>query len=268
MTSALRTVLGLAASCALFAGCAASPKLAEYPRREIDRPLTLPKNLATWSILGEYSQEKYRDPFTGQVYTDRYTIGPVPLKWQTSLSDDWNLIWYPIPVAVVHQLRNDDAATTGIILGYGLRISSAGYSTAGIAARYFHRQKLSREFALEFTPSLMPWFPIGDRSEWDLQAGVGFGPFWQVGETVSLSAGARAVLRRDSQTVIGGGPFGSNGLDIQTRYAWRTVFPVYLGMGWSFSRQWDLVANANYQKIGEADDYSRLDVDFEFRHYW
>ena len=252
----------------LFVGCSAAPKLAEYSRRDIDRPLTLPKGLATWSILGEYSQERLRDPHDGQIYTDRYTVGPIPLKWQTSLSDDWNLVWYPIPVAAIHQFRNDDAAATGILLGYGLKISSAGYSTAGIAARYFHRQKLTREFALEFTPSLMPWFPIGERSKWDLQAGLGFGPFWQVGETISVSGGARAVLRRDSQTVISGNLFDSDGLDIQTRYAWRTVFPVYFGMNWSFSRQWDFGATVDYQRLGEADDYSRLAVDFEFRHYW
>jgi hypothetical protein len=94
------------------------------------------------------------------------------------------------------------------------------------------------------------------------------GPFWQAGEYVSFTAGARAVLRRDSQTVISGDAFSPDGLDIETHESWRTVFPVYFGMNWSFARQWDFGATANYQKFGETDDYSRLDVDVEFRHFW
>lgn len=250
-----------------LAGCAAAPKLADYPRREIDRPFTLPKGLASWSILGEYTQEKYRF-FDGSLDTDRSFVGPIPLKWQTSLSDDWNLLWYPIPIAALYSIRNDAAVTSGLLLGYGLKLSSAGYSTAGVGAQYFHRQKFNSDLALEVSPSLMPWFPLGDRAKWDFQAGVEVGPFWQAAETISLRAGARAVLRRDSQTVIRDDAFGSGGLDIEAHESWRTVFPVYAGMNWSFARQWDFGTEVNYQRLGETDDYSRLDVDIEFRHFW
>ncbi len=250
----------------VFTGCAASPKLADYPRREIDRPLTLPKGLASWSTLEEYRQEKYRF-YDGELITDRYTVGPIPLKWQSSLSDDWNLIWLPIPVAAIHQLRNDAAASTALIIGYGIEGSSNGYSTAGISLEYFHRQKFSSDFALEFVPALAPWFPIGDRAKWDLQASLGVGPFWQVGETLSVNGGARAVLRKNSKTVITGN-FDGSGLSIATHDDYRVVYPVYLGMNWSFARQWDFGATANYLKFAEVDDYSRLLVDLEFRHFW
>jgi|GEM_PF-2516621 len=250
-----------------LAACAASPKLADYPRREIDRPLTLPKGLASWSILGQFSQEKYRYP-DGTSDTDRRTVGPIPLKWQTSLSDDWNLVWYPIPVAAIYQIRNDASATTGLILGYGLKLGSGGYSTASVGVEYFHRQKLSSDLALEFTPGIQPWFPIGGRSKWDLQASVGFGPFWQVGETLSLNAGGRAVLRKNSLTVISGGAFDGSGLTITTHDDYGVVFPVYFGMIWSFSRQWDFGGTFNYSKLAETQDYSRVLVDFEFRHFW
>ncbi len=248
--------------------CAAGPKLADYPRREIDRPFTLPKGIATWSTIGYESFEHYRGFFDGEVYTDRSGVPILPLVWRQSLSDDWNLLWAPIPVAAFYQLRSDAAATTGLIFGYGLKLSDYGYSAGAVSAAYSHRQKLSSDFAVDFMPTVTPWFPLGHKAKWDLQSSVAAGPFWQVADLFSVSTGARLVLRKYSTTVISGNFFEANSLDIYTRDDWKLSLPVYARLNWSFARQWDFEASVEYQKIGEVEPYSNLLVGYELRHYW
>lgn len=249
----------------VFPACSSGPQLKDYPRRDIDRPFTLPEGVATWSTLGYYAVEKY--DFDGTPEEDHSTIPAIPLVWRTSLSEKWNLIWAPIPVAVLYQIRSDESATTGLILDYGLKISSNGYSAGSLRATYSHRQKLSSHFALELAPRLAPWFPLGREAKWDLQSSVSFGPFFQVNDVFSLRAGSTVFVRRDPQTVISGSFFRSD-FDIHTEYHWRAVLPLYAGFNWSLSRQWDLAGNVEYHKIGEHSGYSNLQVGYELRHYW
>jgi hypothetical protein len=251
-----------------LAGCAATPKLADYPRREIDRPVTLPKGVTSWGMHGSYSVERYRFDYTGERVTDQSVYAAIPSQYQTSLSDEWNLVWYPIPIAAIYSIRNDSAATTGLTLGYGFRFSNYGNTAAELYAAYFHRQKLTPDFAIEFSPSLAPWIPIGENAKWDLQASLGVGPFVQIGEFLAARAGMRAVLRRDSTTVMSGDLFSSKGLDITTTYTWRMVYPLYAGLNWSVGRQWDIGGTLEYQKLGEANDYSNFQVAYELRHFW
>lgn len=255
-------ILGL-----LIVGCAATPKLDEYPRREIDRPFNLPHGVTTWSTLGIYSREKFEDGIHGDLVDDHF-IPAIPFFWRQSLSDRWNLIWAPLPVGATMQIRNDESATTGLSLGYGLKISSYGYSAAALAVGYFHRQRLSSSFAVEVQPTLTPWIPVGKKAEWDFQGSFSVGSLLQLAETVALRAGVRPVVRRDSQTVIRGSLFDDDGLEISTDYQWRVVLPVYAGFTWSAGRQWDFVGSAEYQKIGETLGYSNLQLTYELRHYW
>lgn len=66
----------------LTAGCAAGPELEKYPRAEIDRPYTLPKGVAAWHIPTVF----------GYIGDNSYSCTifpvPVPLIWESSLSDE------------------------------------------------------------------------------------------------------------------------------------------------------------------------------------
>ena len=249
-----------------LSACAAAPQLEKFPRREIDRPYTLPKGVAAWSTLGTYSISHYTDIF-GDRATDRNVIALYPFVWGQSLADDWTLVWAPIPIAVLHQLRFDEKVSSALSLGYGLLISNAGYSTVGLSIGYSHRQKLNKDFALEFGPTLMPWFPIGNRARWDFQADATVGPLWQAGETFALRAGISPTLRRNPELVtVSGGTMSSPDFGIEDR--WKVVTPVYFGFGWSVGRQWDLNGNFTWQKIGETQGYSRTTISYELRHYW
>lgn len=250
-----------------LSACAAGPELADYPRREIDRPFNLPKGVASWSTIGHYSLEEYRH-LSGEKDFDRRWLPAVPVIWRQNLSDRWNLLWAPIPVAAFYQIRSDESATTGLVLGYGLKISSNGYSTAALGVSYAHRQKLSEFFAIEFQPGVTPWFPLGEKANWDLQTSLAIGPFWQWTELFSVRGGVVPSLRRDRDTIISGNIFGPNGMDVSSHEQWRVVMPLYFEMKWSFARQWDFGGTLAYQKIGEREGHSQVTAGYEFRHFW
>src|SRR5436309_3246080 len=84
----------------VLSGCASGPALEKYPRREMDRPYTLPTGVASWhipTIFGHIQDD-----------TSSSTILPipVPLIWETALTDDWNLIFFPLPFGFSHQISN------------------------------------------------------------------------------------------------------------------------------------------------------------------
>jgi hypothetical protein len=260
----MQKILSLTLLLSLF-GCAAGPELADYPRREIDRPFNLPKGVATWSTVGAYEIEEYRLS-SGSNIVDRTWVAAIPLLWRQNLSERWNLIWAPIPIAVAYQIRSDEAATTGLIFHYGLRISEYGYSRAAIGAVYSHRQRLTNDFALELTPSFTPWFPLGEKAKWDFEGAAAFGPLWQATELFSVRAGINPKLRREDDVNVT--IFGSGEVDIQTNSHWRVVLPVYAGFNWSMARQWDLAGDISYYRIGERDGQSTVLATYELRHYW
>src|SRR5687768_11386684 len=65
----------------ILGGCAASPKLDSFNRREIDRPYTLPEGVAAWHVaaVGGVVQDN----------SNKVTVPliPYPLLWETALSD-------------------------------------------------------------------------------------------------------------------------------------------------------------------------------------
>src|SRR5690349_14594687 len=98
-------------------GCASGPALDKYPSREIDRPYTLPKGVAAWHVPASYSVVSTNT----SPASSSFAINP--LVWQSALSDDWNLIWFPVPLGVSHQFMNTEKNRLGFTfvtgVGYG-----------------------------------------------------------------------------------------------------------------------------------------------------
>lgn len=249
----------------VFYGCSAAQKLEDYPRREIDRPFTLPKELATWSGWGRFQREQVKYSW-GQRYYDNSWIPIIPLYWRQSLSDRWNLQWAPIPLAAMYQIRADKEAVTGLTFGPALKCCSSNWSV-GAYAQYSHRQILNESIALEIQPALQPWVPVGEDAVWDLQAFVTTGVLYQAHDLFALRGGLIPSLRRDPRLVIDGS-WGGSDSNIQWDYSWRFAMPVYAGFVWSAGRQWDLTSTLMWQRIGEGQDYSNLSLSYGFVHYW
>src|SRR4051812_43675078 len=104
---------------ATLAGCASGPELEKYPRSLIDRPYTLPHGADAWLMPGVLLVSRDADG-------TNHFIPPIgiPLGWKQSLSDDWQLSWSPLPLALSHQISHDDSGYLGAGFGVGGYYSS------------------------------------------------------------------------------------------------------------------------------------------------
>jgi hypothetical protein len=87
----------------LLSGCATHPALQDYPRRQIDRPYTLPNTLSAWEPT--FGIESTRDNLAG-TSPNLTWINPFPIR--TSLNNNWNLLWNILPMGVQYQILHDD----------------------------------------------------------------------------------------------------------------------------------------------------------------
>ncbi len=109
----------------LGAGCASKTNLAEkYPLSEIDRPYTLPYSVDSWNI--------WLIPVENSVL-------PHPLIWEMSLSDDFSVVWVPLPLGIKWQIHREEKHRLG---------ASAMYLLLGGTADVDYRYRLAQDWAL------------------------------------------------------------------------------------------------------------------------
>ncbi len=246
----IETLLALLAS-----ACASGPALEKYPRRQIDRPYTLPKGVATWNIpaITSYSRD------TGGNITFIPPI-PIPLIWQEALSDDWQLTWAPLPLAISHQFTYDD---TGF-WGAGLGLSDVGYGSIEgwflnptLTTQY--RRKLTDSFALDTQLVFSPEIQFsGGPFTWG--ATVQVAAFFQLSPTVALSAGP-GVSVGNTAPDLSGTFVGYPGTTAVT-------VPLTANFYWSFHRQWDFNVGYSLDRIGEPGNAFQHEALIEFVHFW
>jgi hypothetical protein len=104
----------------LSISCASCPDVDKYGRREIDRPFTLPHNVDSWTLGSSLSSfQEYEGS------SDReQTLLINPFQWQQSLSDNFNLLWAPIPLGFLYQFHNSPEHRFGVQLATGIGYSS------------------------------------------------------------------------------------------------------------------------------------------------
>jgi len=256
-SSARLAVVSLFLASFTGAGCASGPELEKYPRTQIDRPYTLPKGVATWDIPAIILFSK-----DSSGYTTFIPPIPIPLFWQTSLSDDWQLSWLPLPLLVSHQFSYDDSGYFGGFFGLG-----GGYGSVSgvllaplIGAKY--RRKLTTTFALETQASFNPKFQFSD-GPYSWSADLQIWAFFQVSPLVALSAGPDVHFGNMATYTT---EFYSGVTSSQTNF--QTTVPLSANFYWSFHRQWDLNLGYRLGLIGESNGaYSHLGT-IEFIHFW
>jgi hypothetical protein len=249
--------------CVLAFGCASGPELAKYPEPEIDRPYTLPVGVATWHIpalVGEVV-----GPSGGR--STLYPV-PVPLEWESSLSDEWNLIYLPIPLGVSHQFYFDRSSRIGATLFGGFSYNSTEGFRAAPTLTASYRQALSKDVALEVGPSFTPDIPFKSGQNFYWSASFAAGPVFQTDKRFAV----KPAVSLDAYH----GRYAKGGMT-ETTYSTvdgSTVIDTTVAMGlgasavWSFDRQWDFRPSYNYTGIGARDGaHAHIGV-VEFVHFW
>jgi len=232
-----------------FSGCASGPNLKNYPRTEIDRPYTLPGGVAAWHIVSEY--EHYSDNYSD---TTIYPI-PIPLIWETALSDDWMLTWAPIPLAISHQFWNDQTSRLGASVTLGFSDSSnTGFRLAPIFS-VSYRLKLSPTLALVVSPFYSPDIPFQDGQPFRWSTGLTVGPLFQLDEFFSVEPNVSFSVHRGTiATADTSDPISS--------------FGVGASAVWSISRRWDFRPSYSYSGIGSSDGYRSHLASADFVYFW
>jgi hypothetical protein len=255
-------VLSATLACALLSACASGPELERYPRRDIDRPFTLPKGVATWHIpiITGYFKDDIGSTFLPPI--------PVPLIWEQSLSDDWNLTWAPFPLLLTHQLWNTGWGFGGLGVGFGFGYGSNTGFRLIPSISFVVRQKITDETAIELTPSFTPEIPFQSDQEFRWSAGLTAGPLFQLTDTFSLkpAVGLGATHGRTSYS----GSLNPASNDVSPNISADTTFNLTLWLtgSWSFARQWDLRPMYMYSGIGSSTGLQAHMGVLDFVHFW
>jgi hypothetical protein len=245
-----------------FAGCSAGPKVADYPKRVIDRPYTLPNGLDQWSTRLDYIRRDLRG-----VRDEYFFEGPMPLYWRTSLSDTWNLEWALLPLAASHQLNHSRSMTSGITFG----LQGIGYSSsAGLLFdpmfAHYTRPRLNDDFALEtllqgayFLETRGGYFR---RIPWNLRAELGL--LWQTSDRLSSGIRAGVVHRKESQQIEDPALLSPT-IEVSEIV---TKFPLTIRSTYVFGPQWELSGSYQYVSDFEGTGYIDHTGTVSLDHRW
>ena len=233
--------------------CAAGPSISNYPQREIDRPATVPDGLSKWYIQTEVS--KYKDNFSHEVTT--YDINPV--GFETSLSDDWSLIWSPLPFGVSHQFWNTQQSRLSFLVFLGFGYGSISGLKLSPNLRMSYRLKLTKDLGFDLTPYFDPdiYFKEGYKYRWS--AGFSAGPLFQVSDSVAVKP---TILYK----VYHGRPF----IDADYSDDDQTHYRTGLGLEASvyLSQQWTFEPSYKYIGLTSPNGYAEHDLHLNFIHIW
>lgn len=255
MINATKLLLVSFVAAILASGCASGPELEKFSRSEIDRPYTLPEGVTSWSTVAFFQSAKDKEG-SSSVFPV-----PIPLLWQTSLSDNWNLIWAPIPLAVSHQLSysKDEVvgATFGIIPGYA---SGLGFRISPVLEGYY-RHRLGTRLALEATPSVSASY-YTEQGPWRWYTGLKVGPLFQVTDTLAFRT------KVSFNATYGEASLNSVSSSLLPELSTRFTVPLSASVNWNFHRQWDAGLSYTYSQLGHINDYVSHSGFLSLVHYW
>jgi opacity protein-like surface antigen len=265
MQHMIRSLILIACAFAILSGCASGPELDKYPRRQIERPYTLPDGVAAWTLTAgwQHSSIQQNDPMVAQ-YTDTSSSAVLNSTWQQSLSDDWTLLWLPIPLGVMHQFTKTESDMVGATFAMGFAYSSLNGFDLRPTLSLQERHYFSKNLALDITPSFSPRIPFQEGQSFDWAAGVSVAPFLQLTDALAFQPGLTLGAVRQSSPKYG--LIASN--DVLTANANQFVLPLFAQLSWNLSRQWDLKASYSYSSIGYKDDYKNHTGALSTVFYW
>ena len=241
----------------VLGGCTASQNLDRYPRRNIDRPATLPEGVKSWGgsfwvldrsdDFASATWREYQIPYVNRVgVTDRLTV---------------HKLFLMLPLALQYEI----ARTERSFLSGGLGLTEFGYSSrdgwiSAIGLGLWHRFHATSSFAWDSSVSadLRSGDDRDDRAPSVLR--VAIGPIFQLHD--ALSAGLRGRLLLSE----------SRRLDLFSSRFWhpshggmRTQGTVWIT--WNFHRQWDCSATYTRDGSGYENGYEGQSWNVGFTHF-
>lgn len=228
----------------LLASCTSGPELQKYPRTQIERPYTLPKGVATWQTFVPTGY------FSDNTSTSFLPPIPIPLVWQSSLSDNWTLNWVPLPLSVSHQISYSKEQVWGATFGMGFGYASSLGLVLAPTLSLYQRYKVGTNWALETTPTVSGQYHTkGEPWEWSV--GLSSGPLFQLTDTFALTPKVGVFVERGYRNTD-----SIADLSVETENSTQVTVPLSLNAEWSFHRQWDFNATYSFHRIGHARGYT------------
>ena len=235
-------------------GCASTGNLNRYPLRRIDRPYTLPKGVASWEPTWDSNTLKHGDNLSKVSSTNI-------LSWTQSVSDNLNIMWFPLPLALSYQLRNTDANTLGITFG----ISNFGYSddehlTLGLITAGYQKYKFAESLALVNEVSFSPVIRTeGNRSySWEVQTRTGI--LIQMGDNFAILPAVHLSAEHNYPFIF----------DKLKAFEDKTYFlvPFSIATSWNINRQWEITTNYKFTSVGYPKNDRAEYLILGLIHYW
>lgn len=232
--------------------CATVGDIEKLPRRQIDRPYTLPSGLDSWGMVSLLTGTEYS---TGQ----KYGTAVVAPFWQQSLSDKVSLLWVPLPLGLRVEAYRNESHRLGfdITLGFGSSslYGSVFYPSLGLEYLY----KFDSNWALVTEGNYNPEFRSRDSATFynrNLHIGLvkQFESFWALKFLVGAGVDATSLDTLDYFSLL------------------RREVPyssAILGTSISLSKQWDLFVQLTGRRgTNENDKYSQSRLMLGFMNFW
>lgn len=237
-----------------FTGCAATGNLDLYPRRQIDRPYTLPKGLATWEP--DWYSHSLKSS-SGSTKATNFNA----LVWTQSLSDDLNIVWHPLPLILRYQIDRTDRNVYGVSLG----VSKFGYSTddkwtIGMVMSGGLRHNFNDWLALVTTLSLEHVIRTKGNSGDSWGAELSAGPFFQITDDIAILPKIYYALEHNYPSAI----YKPETLESKT----YSLVPLSILISWNLSRQWEFQINYQDKSIGYPTDIREESIAIRMINYW
>lgn len=179
-------------------GCATSPKLETYPRNHYERPYSLPEKVMSWGISASYS---------GIVQGDDGADGiglPIPtsvaslaryLSFRYGFTDDWTVIFSPLPLGVSRGLVNSADDRAGFSLGINNVPFRGGDLDPWMSASWLHRFDSDFGWSTHLNLSVVR---SSSANALDYYFAVATGPVWKVGQYSQFDIGLLCTTRPDA----------------------------------------------------------------------
>lgn len=223
----------------------------------MDRPLTLPKGLVAWKVLGsaEFDRASGYDPVSRSFFS--------PAVWEQGVTDTFTLVWSPFPTDARFSLGKWgpwDWALEAFLMGrdfskYKYFVWKPGLSLVG----RIPWERLAFQVDLSFDPEL------GHATTASLVFFAGVTPtiWWQIHSQVALSffitlgveqGSARARFLSDYQLLS------------DSALALRA--PLGTALRWRFLPVWEIEARYRWFSLGYSSGYQSHELLAGVVHYW
>ena len=236
-----------------FFSCAGRPNLVNYPSREIDRPAIVPEGLSKWYIFSSLVKSK------DDVSSDRNTIDVSPLSFESSLSENWSLLWSPLPFGVKYQFFNTEQNRLAFLTFLGFSYGTGSGLKLFPNFALYYRLKLTSDFGFDIEPFFDPLISYKDGQKYRWTAGFSAGPLFQLSDSVSIKPVFLYNVFRGQPAIES---FYSD--DDQTQY--RTGLGLRATV--NLNRQWTFEPSYKYLGLSSPNGYRSDEVNLNFIHIW